>query len=131
MSTGKKCSILFTVLLFVLSVSACGVSKDDYEKVVTELEKTKSELSQARAKISEMEKGLDIPKIDTEMMEKLKAAQDKAGELTEKVKSLTTDNKLLSENVAKLKSMLGDLQEKLKSIQGNTGGLPLDLLKKP
>ena len=123
----------FLVIIFTLSVfMGCGVSKDDYDNVLAELDKTKSELQKANNKIAELEKSsIKIPKIDTETMAKLQAARQKGEELASKIKSLTSENKTLTDNLAKLKKMAGDLQEKLKAFQGQTKDLPFDFLKKP
>ncbi|MFC1868679.1 hypothetical protein ACFL0H_11170 [Thermodesulfobacteriota bacterium] len=129
MENPGRVAILLTVVLAFFVVSACGVSKDEHQRTLAELEKTKTELTQAKAKIAGMEKAIKIPKIDTSIMEKLRSAQQKAGDLSAKVKSLTGENETLNENLAKLKKMMGDLQEKLKAFQGKTGGLPLDMFK--
>lgn len=122
-------AILLSVVLAFFVFSACGVSKDEHQKALAELEKIKAELTQAKAKIVEMEKAVKIPKIDANIMEKLRSAEEKAGDLSAKVKSLISENETLNENLAKVKAMMGDLQEKLKAFQGKTGGLPLDMLK--
>jgi len=44
--------------LAVIAMGGCGVSKEDHEKVVSELSKTKADLDQAKTKIAELEKAL-------------------------------------------------------------------------
>ncbi|MCI0422370.1 MAG: hypothetical protein L0312_24635, partial [Acidobacteria bacterium] len=46
------------VALAVIAMVGCGVSKDDYDKTVSELSKTKADLAQAKTKIAELEKSL-------------------------------------------------------------------------
>ena len=104
----KKSRILIFLLAAILAlfvITACGVSKDEHEKVVIELEQTKAELEQAKSKIAEIEKSIEIPQIDTEIMEKLRSAQQKAGDLSVRVKSLTAENEQLKEDLAKIKDM--------------------------
>jgi lipid-binding SYLF domain-containing protein len=46
------------VAVAVIAMGGCGVSKEDHEKVVSELSKTKADLDQAKTKIAELEKAL-------------------------------------------------------------------------
>ncbi len=48
----------FFVALAVIAMVGCGVSKEDHEKTVSELSKTKADLAQAKTKIAELEKAL-------------------------------------------------------------------------
>ena len=45
--------------LAVIAMVGCGVSKDDHDKTVAELSKTKADLAQAKTKIAELEKALN------------------------------------------------------------------------
>ncbi|MDB9823309.1 hypothetical protein OAC89_06390 [Deltaproteobacteria bacterium] len=96
---------LLVAILALFAISACGVSKGEHEKVVTELKETKVELEQAKLKIAEIERTIELPQINTEIIEKLRSAQQKAGDLSAKVKSLTTENEELKEDLAKIKDM--------------------------
>src|SRR3974377_2216052 len=53
----RMATFLF-VALAVIAMIGCGVSKEDHEKVVAELSKTKADLDQAQTKIAELEKAL-------------------------------------------------------------------------
>jgi SH3 domain-containing YSC84-like protein 1 len=48
----------FFVALAAIALVGCGVSKEDYDKTVSELSKTKADLAQAKTKIAELEKSL-------------------------------------------------------------------------
>ena len=48
----------FFVALAATAFVGCGVSKEDYEKTVSELNKTKADLAQAKTKTAELEKAL-------------------------------------------------------------------------
>ena len=49
----------FSVVAFaVIAMVGCGVSKDDHDKTVAELSKTKADLAQAKTKIADLEKAL-------------------------------------------------------------------------
>jgi len=131
MRTIHRISYILFVIFIAFALSGCGVSKDEHEKTVTELQKTKAELEKANAKIAKLEKTLaGTPKIDTGITDKLRSAQQKAIDLGAKVKSLTAENSVLNRNLEKLKAMFADLQKKLPSLQGRGEGSPLDLLKK-
>ncbi len=47
------------VVLAVIAMVGCGVSKDDYDKTVAELSKTKADLAQATTKIADLEKAVE------------------------------------------------------------------------
>ena len=47
---------LFFVALAVIVLVGCGVSKEEHEKALSELSKTKEELAQAKTKMGGMEK---------------------------------------------------------------------------
>ena len=61
----------FFVALAVLAMVGCGVSKEDYEKSVSELNKTKADLAQTKTKIAELEKALS----ETQAQAKTKIAE--------------------------------------------------------
>jgi SH3 domain-containing YSC84-like protein 1 len=61
----------FFVALGVLAMVGCGVSKEDYEKTVAELNKTKADLAQTKTKIAELEKALS----ETQAQAKTKIAE--------------------------------------------------------
>ena len=92
------------VVLTLIVISGCGVSKDEHQKIVTELQQTKVELEQAKAKLAEIDKALEDSKIDTKILEKLRSAQQKAGDLSTRVKELTTENEQLKKEMAEMKA---------------------------
>jgi len=100
----RKIAVLTVAVLTVLVISGCGVSKDEHEKTVAELQQTKVELEQAKAKIAEIDKLMELSKIDTEILTKLRSAQQKAGDLSSKVKELTIDNEQLRKALADMKA---------------------------
>jgi peptidoglycan hydrolase CwlO-like protein len=100
----KKTFVLTVAVLTLLVISGCGVSKDEHGKTVTELQQTKVELEQAKAKLAEIDKALEDSKIDTKILEKLRSAQQKAGDLSTRVKELTTENEKLKKEMAEMKS---------------------------
>jgi septal ring factor EnvC (AmiA/AmiB activator) len=91
-------------ILIMFAVSACGVSENEYEGLVAELEKTKVELEQAKSRIAELEESLELSKMGTDIMEKLKSAQQKAVNLSSKVKELAIENERLKKELAEIKS---------------------------
>ena len=91
-------------VLTVLVISGCGISKNEHEKTVAELQQTKVELEQAKAKIAEIDKIMERSKIDTEILAKLRSAQQKAGDLSAKVKELTIENEQLRKTLADIKA---------------------------
>ncbi len=100
----RKIAVLTVAVLTVLVISGCGVSKDEHEKTVAELQQTKVELEQAKAKIAEIDKLMELSKIDTEILTKLRSAQQKAGDLSAKVKELTIENEQLKKALADIKT---------------------------
>ncbi len=100
----RKIAVLTVAVLTVLVISGCGVSKDEHEKTVAELQQTKVELEQAKAKIAEIDKLMELSKIDTEILTKLRSAQQKAGDLSAKVKELTIENEQLRKTLADIKA---------------------------
>ena len=126
-----RCILILMVLTgLTIVMIGCGVSEDEHQKVVTELSETKAQLDAANSKIAQLEKSVKkLEKVgtpvamDTGIKEKLAAAQ-------EKVKSLTNENSNLKGMLEKLKQQLAQLQSKLKGLQGSSGSLGSDLLKK-
>jgi predicted RNase H-like nuclease (RuvC/YqgF family) len=112
----------------------CGVSKEDYEKAVSELNKTKAELAQLKSqagKPSPAEKPAVAEKpgtVDTGTQDKLAASQKETTECRAKVDSLTKENSSLKAMLDKLKAEYAELQKKL---GGATQQLPSGLPKKP
>ena len=100
----RKIAVLTVAVLTVLVISGCGVSKDEHEKTVAELQQTKVELEQAKAKIAEIDKLMELSNIDTEILTKLRSAQQKAGDLSSKVKELTIENEQLRKALADMKA---------------------------
>jgi len=138
------------VALAALALAGCGVSKDDYEKAVSELSKAKADLAQAKTKMAEIEKSLSEAQaklkdqavqpppaekpaaVDTGMQDKLAAAQKEASDLRAKVESLTSENAGLQSMLEKLKAEYAEIQKKLGGgVQAPTQQLPAGLPKKP
>ena len=99
----RRLVVLTVALLGVLLISGCGVSKDEHEKTVAELQQAKAELEQTKAKLAEIDTLMEASKIDTKILEKLRSAQQKAGELSSKVKDLTIENEKLKKELAEKK----------------------------
>ena len=111
---GQVLTCIFVVFALIALVG-CGVSKEDHEKVVSDLNKTKADLekskadldkakadlTQANSKAAALEKSLNEAKGQSEA--KVAAAQTQAGDLQSKVDSLTKEN-------ADLQGMLGKSQ---------------------
>lgn len=154
--------VLTRVLTFVFVASAvialagCGASKEDYDKAVSELSKTKAELAQATTKMAEMEKSLSEAQaklksqamqptpaekpaaveqpaaVDTGMQNNLAAAQKEAADLRAKVDSLTGENADLKGMLEKLKAEYAEIQKKLGgAVPAPTQQVPAGLPKKP
>ena len=116
--------------VLMLTFLGCGVSKEEHEKTVAELNSAKAELKNANAKIDEMGKTLlNIPKIDPELKSRLDAAQQQARSLGAKVKSLTTENGRLNAKLSELEAKVNDLLKQLSAFQGASKESPLDLFK--
>ena len=141
MNVSKKVLMLIFVTLGIIALVGCGGSKQDYEKAVSELNKTKADLSQANAKMADMEKSLN------EAQAKLKsqaekpspaekpavagkpgtvASQKETADCQAKVDSLTKENSSLKAMLDKLKAEYAALQKKL---GGATQQLPSGLPK--
>jgi outer membrane murein-binding lipoprotein Lpp len=100
----RRFVVLTAALLGVLAISGCGVSKDKHEKTVAELQQAKAELEQTKSKLAEIDTLMEASKIDTKILEKLRSAQQKAGELSVKVKDLTIENEKLKKELAEMKA---------------------------
>jgi len=100
----RRLVVLTVTLVGVLMISGCGVSKDKHEKTVAELQQAKAELEQAKSKLAGYDKALEDSKIDTKILEKLRSAQQKAGELSARVKDLTIENEKLKKELAEMKA---------------------------
>lgn len=124
----------------VLMLAGCGVSKEEHEKVVNELKKTKADLAQALSKSTNLERSLGevqaqiksqtkgfADAMSREAQEKLAAAQKQMNDLQAKVKSLTGENDKLKEMLNKLKTEYAEIQKKL----GGGVELPAGLPKMP
>ena len=126
----KKFLTLFIFSMAVFSLAGCGVSKTEHEKTVSELNETKALLEKANARIAEMEKSiLNIPKIDPNLKDKLRAAEQRVGDLTQQVKKFTLENKDLNSQLSKYRSTISDLENQLKALQEQSKNLPLDMFK--
>jgi uncharacterized protein (DUF3084 family) len=130
------------VTLAIMTLVGCGVSKEEHEKAVSELSKTKADLAQTKTKMADMEKSLSEAQaqlksqamqpapaekaavaekpaaVDTGMQDKLAAAQKEATDLRAKVDSLTGENANLKGMLDKLKAEYAEIQKKL------GGGVP-------
>jgi predicted nucleic acid-binding Zn-ribbon protein len=140
----------------VIALAGCGASKEDYDKAVSELSKTKADLAQATTKMAEMEKSLSeaqaklksqtmqLPPaekpaaveqpagVDTGMQDKLTAAQKEAADLRAKVDSLTGENADLKGMLEKVKAEYAEIQKKLGgAVPAPTQQVPAGLPKKP
>jgi septal ring factor EnvC (AmiA/AmiB activator) len=100
----RRFVVLSAALVGVLAISGCGVSKDEHEKTVAELQQAKAELEQTKSKLTEIDKIMGDSKIDTKILEKLRSAQQKAGDLSLKVKDLTIENEKLKKELAEMKA---------------------------
>jgi len=146
----------FFLALAVMALVGCGVSKEDYEKAVSELSKTKTDLAQANAKMADVEKSLSEAQaqlksqamqpapaekpaavekpsaVDTGTQDKLAAAQKEAADLRAKVDSLTGENANLKGMLDKLKAEYAEIQKKLGGgVPAPTQQLPAGLPTKP
>lgn len=104
MKRAKTIFFLLVVIITVLVISACGVSQEEYDRTITELARTKVELEEARSKIAEMEKSVALPATNADIVEKLRAAQQKAADLSAKVRDLTIKNEQLIKDLAEMKA---------------------------
>ncbi len=134
----KHVLISMILISLVIVFFGCGVSEDEYQKVIGELNETKDELSNANDKIAQLEDsikaaqakiGIEEPlkmetvtEVASGVQEKLAAAQQEAADLRAKVESLTDEN-------GALKDMLDSLKAQLKELQGHSGNIGFDLLK--
>jgi GTPase involved in cell partitioning and DNA repair len=100
----KRFVVLTAALLGVLAISGCSVSKGEHEKTIAELQQAKAELEQAKSKLAEIDKLMEVSKIDVKILDKLRSAQQKAGELSVKVKDLTIENEKLKKELAEMKA---------------------------
>jgi predicted nucleic acid-binding Zn-ribbon protein len=152
----KQVLMSILVILCLIALVGCGVSKEEHEKAVSELSKTKAELAQAVTKMADMEKSLseaqaqlksqakepspaekpaEVEKpaaVDTGMQDKLAAAQKEASDLRAKVESLTGENANLQSMLEKLKAEYAEIQKKIGAgVPAPTQQLPAGLPKKP
>ena len=96
---------------------------------MTELKKTRVELENAKTKITGQENSASIPLPKSDSVAKLRSAQQKASELSARVKSLSSENELLKQNLDKMKTIVEDLQNKIRPIDGKAEGPVTDLIK--
>jgi lipid-binding SYLF domain-containing protein len=75
------------VALAVTAMGGCGVSKDDYDKTISELSKTKADLAQAQTKIAELEKSLSEAQAQQKAASEALAQQKAASEAQARAKS--------------------------------------------
>ena len=134
--------ILMAMAGLMMALNGCGISEDEHQKVVSELNQTKSLLDKANAKIAQLEKsvtatqdqgktGVKMPEgVDSGLKEKLATAQEEANNLRSKVESLTKANIDLKGLLEQLKEKLAQIESKLKGLQGSSGSLGSDLMKK-
>ena len=150
MNASKKVLMSILVTFGIIALISCGVSKEDHEKTVSELNKTKAELAQANTKMADMEKSLNEAqaqlksqagkpspaekpavaekpgKVDTGTQDKLAASQKEATDCRAKVETLTKENSNLKALLDKLKAEMAEVQKKL---GGATQQLPSGLPK--
>ena len=127
MKNHQKAMILMVMIFFSVALFGCGASNEEHEKTVAELNKVKAELEQAKKKLAEFS---GAGSSDTGMAEKLREAQEKAGDLGEKLKAATTENSELKEKMGQMQSLIDELKQKLKDLQDKAKGLSGDLLKR-
>jgi chromosome segregation ATPase len=152
MRTIKQVLTLAGVSIALFSLVGCGISKEEHEKAIAELDRTKAELEQANAKIADLEQSLSegLAKIkgevqkpeviekepgkaeagSEEMLKKLASAEQEASELRAKVESLTGENSRLQDLLEKLKVQFAELQKKFEGLKSPSQDLPADLMKK-
>jgi predicted RNase H-like nuclease (RuvC/YqgF family) len=136
MNASKKVLMSILVTLGIIALVSCGGSKGDYEKAISELNKTKAELAQANAKMADMEKSLNEAQAQlksqagkpsqAEKPAVAAASQKEATDCGAKVESLTKENANLKAIIDKLKAEYAALQKKL---GGATQQLPSGLPK--
>jgi predicted nucleic acid-binding Zn-ribbon protein len=156
MNASNKVLMSILVTFAIIALAGCGVSKEEHEKAVSELNKTKAELAQAETKMADMAKSLNEARaqlkrqakesspaekpaaaekpgtVDTGMQDKLAAAQKEATDLRAKVESLTGENANLKGMLDKLKAEYAEIQKKLGGgVQTPTPQIPGGLPKKP
>jgi SH3 domain-containing YSC84-like protein 1 len=87
MKTVTRLVPVAVVALAVLALVGCGVSKDDHDKTVADLSKTKADLAQAQTKIAELEKALSAAQAQQKVLSDAQAqaqSQPKAAAPAEK-----------------------------------------------
>jgi lipid-binding SYLF domain-containing protein len=75
------------VALAVIGMVGCGVSKEDHDKTVSELSKTKADLAQAQTKIADLEKALSEAQAQQKALSDALAQQKAASEAQAQAKS--------------------------------------------
>jgi len=122
--------IFFIISTAFFFLAACGISREEHEKAVSELNETKALLAKANARIAEMEKSiLNIPKIDPNLQDKLREAEQRIGDLGNQVKKFTLENKNLKHQISEFKATISNLENQLKAFQEQSKNLPLDMFK--
>ena len=118
----KQFLTFFFVTLAIIALAGCGVSKEEHEKTVAELSKTKADLAQANSKTAELEKSLSGAQAQ---------AKSETSVLRAKVESLTSENASLQSTLEKLKTEYAEIQKKIEGIQKPSKPSPAGLPKKP
>jgi peptidoglycan hydrolase CwlO-like protein len=118
----KRFLTCFFVTLAIIALAGCGVSKEDHEKTVAELSKTKADLAQANSKTAELEKSLGLAQAQ---------AKSETSDLRAKVESLTSENANLQSTLEKLKTEYAEIQKKIEGMQKPSKSSPAGLPKKP
>jgi septal ring factor EnvC (AmiA/AmiB activator) len=75
------------VALAVIAMVGCGVSKEDHDKTVSELSKTKAALAQAQTKIAELEKSLSEAQAQQKALSEALAQQKASSEAQAQAKA--------------------------------------------
>ena len=118
----KQFLTFFFVTLAIIALAGCGVSKEEHEKTVAELNKTKADLAQANSKTAELGKSLSGAQAQ---------AKSETSELRAKVESLTRENASLQSTLEKLKTEYAEIQKKIEAMQKPSKSSPAGLPKKP
>lgn len=143
MKKAKQCLFVGLILLIAIAFLGCGVSKEEHEKTVADLNQAKGKIAEfetalkqaqakpkaevkapaAEAKPAEAAEKPSAP-ADSGLEEKLAAAGKEAADLKEKLAGLTNENSSLKELIEKLKGQLAGLREKIPGIQTPAKELP-------
>lgn len=130
MKTRERIAALAVLVFFSLVILGCGVSTEEHEKTLSELNRVTIELQQARAEIADLKAQLAAERAGDGFEKQYREARERLGELAASFQSVTRENAALKGEMDKLQALIADLQDQVRLFQEKAKDLPADLLRR-